>query len=124
MKKLLAVLPALTILTACNSAPIAKPNALQVHNVLENTKTYKCDKSTEVVAVYGDEVANLKVTSPLLSLNQTALLLKQAVSASGTRYVTETTDKSTAYEWHVKDPEGVFTVTHNGTEYQFSCQAM
>lgn len=124
MKKLLAVLPALAILTACSSAPIAKPNALQVHDILENSKTYKCDKSTEIVAVYGDDVANLKVTSPSLSLDKTALLLKRAVSASGVRYTAETADKSTAYEWHVKDPEGVFAVTHNGTAYQFSCQAM
>lgn len=124
MKKLLVIAPALAILTACSSAPVAKPDPAQVQATLQSAKTYKCDKSTEVVAVYGNEVANLKVTAPSLSLNQTALMLKQTMSASGVLYTAQTADKATTYDWHMKGNEAMFTVSHNGTDYDFSCQMM
>lgn len=124
MKKLLAVLPVIALLTACNATPIAKPNPLQIHQVLENTTTYKCDKSTEVVAIYGKDAANLKVTSPSLSLNQTALLLPQTTTASGMRYMVTSPDKTTTYDWGVKGSDAALTVTHNGTAYNFVCQAI
>lgn len=124
MKKLLAVLPAFALVTACTSAPIAKPSPAQVHAALEKSITYKCDNSAEVVAIYGDDVANIKVTAPTLNLNQTALLLKRTVAASGVLYTTQTTDGKTIYDWHTKGNEALFSVTHAGADYDFSCQAL
>ncbi len=123
-KKLLAVAPALAILSACSTTPIAKTDPLQVHQVLENTKIYKCDKSTDIAAVYGKDAVNLKVTAPSLNLNQSSLLLNQAVATDGVRYMTTTADKATSYNWGVKGSDAVLTVTHNGTDYTFICQAM
>lgn len=128
MKKLLALAPAVALLTACASAPIAAPTPAQVQAVQANSQTFKCDNNTEVVALYTedskDNFANLKVTSPMLGLNQAAMVLKRAVSASGERYITTNPDKSTSYEWHAKGGEATFSVTHQGKEYNFVCNAL
>lgn len=124
MKKIIAIAPMLAILTACSSAPVAKPDPAQVQATLQSAKPYKCDKSTQVVAVYGDEVANLKVSAPSLNLNQATLMLKRASAADGVLYTTQTTDGKTTYDWHTKGNEGLFSVTQNGVDYDFSCQMM
>lgn len=126
MKKLLALAPVALILTACGSAVhLAKPTPSQVQDVLTNAKTYKCDNSAEVISVLsernGDNYANIKITAPTLNLNQTSVQLKQEVSASGERYVTS--NNNTTYEWHIKNNDGVLTVTNSGKEFNFSCNA-
>lgn len=125
MKKLLAIVPAALILTACSSAVhIAKPSQEQIQKVLANSNTYKCDNNAQVVSVLsernGDNYANIQITAPSLSLNQAAVQLKQDVSASGERYTVSS--GSTGYEWHIKGNDGVLTVTTNGQEFNFSCQ--
>lgn len=126
MKKLLAIAPVFAVLAACSSAPIAQPSPAQVQAIQANSQTYKCDNNTEVVALYTDRdsesYANLKVTSPMLGLNQAALLLKRDVSGSGVRYTT--TNGTTSYEWHAKGADGVFAVTHQGKAYEFMCNAI
>lgn len=128
MKKLLALLPIMAVMTACTSTPVAAPTPAQVQAVQANSQTFKCDNNTEVVALYtedsNDNFANLKVTSPTLGLNQAAMVLKQAVSASGERYIMTNPDKATSYEWHAKGGEAAFTVTHQGKEYNFVCNAL
>lgn len=124
MKKFVAVLPVFVALTACQSSQVAQPLPSQVLAVMAESQTYKCDQNTAVVAVYseaeGHNFANLKITAPFLNLNQAAVTLKQDISASGVRYTAG--HKNTLYDWHVKNPEGVLTVTHNGQEYNFVCQ--
>lgn len=128
MKKLFAIVPVFAVLTACSSAPIAQPTPAQVQAVQANSQTFKCDNSTEVTSFIterdGTNYANVKITSPSLGLNQTALVLKQAVSASGERYTTTTSSGATSYDWHYKDAMGALTVTHQGKEYNFSCNAI
>ena len=111
MKKLLFVVPFLASLAACTSTQVAQPSPSQVLAVQANSQTFKCDNNTEVVAFYGQEngsnVANLKITSPMLGLNQAAMVLKQDVSGSG-----------------VKGAEGALTVTSQGRDYNFVCNAI
>jgi membrane-bound inhibitor of C-type lysozyme len=93
-----------------------------------NSQTFKCDNNTEVVAFYGQEngrnVANLKITSPMLGLNQAAMVLKQDVSGSGNRYTLSNATKTTMYDWGVKGAEGALTVTSQGRDYNFVCNAI
>ncbi|MFW2176867.1 MULTISPECIES: MliC family protein [unclassified Moraxella] len=127
MKTLLALVPAFAVLTACTSAPIAQPTPAQVQAVQANSQVYKCDNDTQVSAFYAtqsqDNVANVKITSPMLGLNQVAMVLKQDVAASGERY-TLTTPAKTTYEWHVKGNEGVLSVSTQGKEYNFVCNSL
>lgn len=128
MKKLLAVAPLFAALTACTSAPIAAPTPAQVQAVQANSQTFKCDNNTEVTSFVterdGDNYANIKLTSPMLSLNQAALVLKQAVSGSGERYVLTNPTGTTTYDWAVKGNEGALTVTTQGREFNFVCNAL
>lgn len=125
MKKLLMIAPIALVLTACSSAVhIAKPSPAQIQKVLKNAKTYECDNNAQVVSVLSerndDNYANIQITAPSLSLNQSPVQLKQDVSASGERYTVSS--GSTGYEWHIKGDDGVLTVTTNGQEFNFSCQ--
>lgn len=126
MKKLIALAPVVALVTACASAPIATPTPAQVQAVQANSQTFKCDNDTEVVALHTTtndvNFANLKVTSPMLGLNQVALVLKQDVAASGVRYTVSGTN--TNYDWHVKGNEAVFSVNHQGKDYNFVCNAL
>lgn len=128
MKKLLLVVPFLASLAACTSTPVAQPSPSQVLAIQANSQTFKCDNNTEVVAFYGqengDNVANLKITSPMLGLNQAAMVLKQAVSGSGERYTLSNATKTTVYDWHTKGAEAAFTVTAQGRDYNFVCNAI
>lgn len=126
MKKLLALAPIALVITACSSAVhIAQPNPSQVQEILANSKTFKCDNNAEVVSVLsernGDNFANVKITAPSLSLNQTPVLLQQVVSASGERYAIS--NGKTTYEWHIKGDDGVLTVTSGEKAFNFSCNA-
>lgn len=128
MKKLLLVVPFLASLAACTSAPVAQPSPSQVLAIQANSQTFKCDNNTEVVAFYnqenGNNVANLKITSPMLGLNQAAMVLKQGVSASGERYTLSNAAKTTVYDWHAKGSEAALTVTSQGRDYNFVCNAI
>ena len=128
MKKLLLVVPFLASLAACTSTPVAQPTPSQVLAVQANSQTYKCDNNTEVVAFYtqndNTNVANLKITSPMLGLNQAAMVLKQDVSGSGNRYTLSNATKTTVYDWGVKGAEGALTVTSQGRDYNFVCNAI
>ena len=127
MKKLLAIAPIFAILAACNSAQVAQPSPSQVQAIQANSQTFKCDKDTEVVTVNtkhnGDNYINAKITSPMLSLDQAAILLKQEVSASGERYVVSNPNRTTMYDWAMKGNEGALTVTTQGRTFDFACMA-
>lgn len=127
MKKLFALVPAIAVLTACNTAPIAQPTPSQVQAIQANSQVFKCDNNTQVVSLAterdGNYYANITVTSPMLGLNQAALVLKRDIAASGVRYTVTTNDKNTSYDWHIKGNEGVLTVMSNGATYNFSCSA-
>mgnify|MGYP000037011617 FL=1 len=128
MKKLLLVVPFLASLAACTSTPVAQPTPSQVLAVQANSQTYKCDNNTEVVAFYtqndNTNMANLKITSPMLGLNQAAMVLKQDVSGSGTRYTLANSAKTTMYDWAVKGNDAALTVTSQGRDYDFVCSAI
>ena len=128
MKKLLLVVPFLASLAACTSTPVAQPTPSQVLAVQANSQTYKCDNNTEVVAFYtqndNTNVANLKITSPMLGLNQAAMVLKQDVSGSGTRYTLANSAQTTMYDWAVKGNDAALTVTSQGRDYDFVCSAI
>lgn len=128
MNKLLLVAPIFAVLTACASAPIAQPTPSQVQAVQANSQSFKCDNSTEVTSFTterdGTNYANVKITAPSLGLNQAAMVLKQEVSASGERYTTTSQSGDTVYDWHYKGTMGALTVTHQGKEYSFSCNAI
>ncbi|WP_019519674.1 MliC family protein [Faucicola boevrei] len=125
MKKLLALIPAVAVLTACNTTNVAQPSPSQVQAVLANSQTFKCDNNAEVVSVVterdGANYANIQITAPSLSLNQAPVQLKQAVSASGERY--SVSNSTTGYDWHMKGNEAVLTVTSQGQEFNFGCMA-
>lgn len=116
MKKLLATIPAILLLTACaTNAPMMGNNQMQ---------TLSCDDNGQVSAAYSanGQVANLNVTLPKVGLNNKKLTLNQAVSASGARYV-NTTDPKMSYDWHTKADFGVMSVRMaNGQEYSVNCQ--
>lgn len=128
MKKLLIAVPFLASLAACTSTPVAQPSPSQVLAIQANSQTFKCDNNTEVVAFYsqenGSNVANLKITSPMLGLNQAAMVLKQDVSGSGSRYTLSNAAKTTMYDWGVKGSEAALTVTSQGRDYNFVCNAI
>ncbi len=128
MKKLFVIAPMIAMLAACSSAPIAQPTPSQVQAIQANSQTFKCDNNTEVVALYTNRdsanFANIKVTSPMLGLNQAALVLKQDVAGSGERYTTTNADGSTFYEWHAKGGDAIFAVNNKGTQYNFVCRAV
>lgn len=131
MKKFLMVIPALALLTACQSAPKQPtmpaqtnnvPSPTQIQKMMNNAHSYKCDNSAHVVAIYSDETANINITAPSLNLDKASFILKEAVSASGARYVLQATGSNTSYEWHTKGDIGLLTVQYDGKEYGFSCQ--
>lgn len=124
MKKLLAILPALALVTACTSTPIAKPDANQVHVALENAKSYTCDNNARILAVYGKDSVNVRITAPTLNLDQVSMILKQDASASGTRYIAQTPDSTTNYDFRSKGDTANLTVNYKGTDYPFSCQLL
>ncbi|WP_410472484.1 MliC family protein [Faucicola mancuniensis] len=125
MKKLLALVPVVVIMTACTSTKVAQPSPSQVQAVLAKSQTFKCDNNAEVVSVIsernGDNYANINITAPTLSLNQAAVQLKQDVSASGNRFTVS--NATTAYDWAIKGSEAALTVTTNGQEFNFGCTA-
>ena len=45
MKKLFALVPAIAVLTACNTAPIAQPTPSQVQAIQANSQVFKCDNN-------------------------------------------------------------------------------
>ncbi|ELA08144.1 putative lipoprotein [Moraxella macacae 0408225] len=125
MKKLLALIPAVMVLTACNTSNVAQPSPSQVQAVLANSQTFKCDNNAEVVSVItqrdGVNYANIQITAPTLSLNQAPVQLKQDVAASGNRFTVS--NSTVGYDWHVKGGEAALTVTSQGQEINFGCMA-
>jgi len=52
------------------------------------------------------------------------MVLKQDVSGSGNRYTLSNATKTTMYDWGVKGAEGALTVTSQGRDYNFVCNAI
>lgn len=116
MKKLIAIVPAMLLLSACaTNAPMTST---------AQTTTMACQDNGQVTAVYSanGQVANLNVTLPKVGVTNKKLTLNQAVSASGARY-TNTTDPKMSYDWQTKADYGVMSVRMaNGQEYSVNCQ--
>lgn len=128
MKQLAIVTAALVALTGCSttmgdkmSTPTMSDTMMHNHNKV----TYACSghADTHVHAEYSpnSDIATLSITAHSLGLNHQKVMLKQAVSASGDRYVNDLNPHST-YEWHTKGNYGVLTITTPTGEYQRNCE--
>lgn len=120
MKKLLAVAPFAVLLAACaTNAPTTTPNA----NAQQVVQSFTCADNGMITAAYSPngQAAKLNVTLPKVGLNNAEIMLEQAVSGSGARYVNNVNPKTT-YDWHTKADFGVMTITSdNGQKYSVNC---
>ncbi|WP_290001466.1 hypothetical protein [Faucicola atlantae] len=131
MKKLLALVPMVAVLGACTSTNVAQPSPAQIQAVQDNSVTYRCDNNTQVTAFYNQNTrtngltngsVNLKVTAPMLTLNDTAMLLKQDPNTvGGNRYQLANRDGSTVYTWTVDGSSALLNVVAQGQQFNFAC---
>lgn len=116
MKKLLVLTPAALLLAACaTSAPMNTDK--QVVN------SYTCDGNGKVVAAYAADgsAANLTITMPQFGINNQKVIMTQAVSGSGARYVNNDNPKMNL-QWQTKADYGIIsTKLANGKEYSANC---
>lgn len=115
MKKLLAVAPLFLLLAACTTSV---PLLADV-----NKQTFTCEDGGKVNVSYSadGDIAYLKVKLPEAGLANEKLTLKQAVAASGARYVSDFNPK-VGYEWHTKADYGTMSINWtDGKEYSVSC---
>lgn len=116
MKKLLTILPAVLALSACQTPA--------TYRTLTGVEQFTCQNDASVNVQYSKNgsVAELNVNIPKLGLNNQPLTLKQAISASGTRYLNNENPAS-IYEWHSKKDEAVLSIQQdNGQEHLYSCK--
>lgn len=131
MKKLLLIAPAMALLAACSTSNVAQPSPAQIQTVQKNSVTYRCDNNAQVTAFYNPNTrtnglnngsANLKVTAPMLTLNEAALLLKQDPNTvGGNRYQLANRDASTVYTWTVDGSSALLNVVTQGQQFNFAC---
>lgn len=91
----------------------------------ERPHFYVCEKNIKIAAKYDDQrdLAKLRIDAPVLGLHNQEVELKLAVSGSGVRYVNDKNPAS-IYDWHTKnDSLNMLTITANGAEYSYSCEA-
>lgn len=145
MKKLILGTALLAVLAGCTTSPTTtqKPNAKPVphhpsynpdapyhkdahhHKGMkkgEHPAVYECDKNTQIAAKYNadTQIAKLYITAPALGLNGQEVELKQAVSASGSRYVNDKNPAS-VYEWHTKGANGMLNIVAGKKQYSYTC---
>lgn len=117
LTKLIIATPAVALLAACATTP---PVATTVGQI----ESFTCENDANVNAQYATngDWANLTITMPELGLDNQAVTLKNAVTASGMRFVNDTNPNST-YEWHTKGDIGILSIiATDGNEYAVSCQ--
>lgn len=122
MKKLLAVAPFAVLLAAC--ATNAPTTTTPTTNTQQVVQSFTCEDNGQLTATYATngQAANLNVTLPKVGLNNAKIMMKQAVSGSGARYVNDVNPKTT-YDWHTKADYGIMTIkSDNGQQYQVNCQ--
>ncbi|WP_201574798.1 MliC family protein [Psychrobacter sp. H8-1] len=122
MKKLLAVAPFAVLLAACaTNAPTTTAPSTDAQQVVQS---FTCEDDGMVTAAYSasGQAAKLNVTLPKVGLNNAEVMMEQAVSGSGARYVNNVNPKTT-YDWHTKADFGVMTITSdNGQTYSVNCE--
>lgn len=134
-KALLAAVALSAALVGCatNNAGVAKQDSKPMphHHDHEGKKKgerpllYTCEKDIKIAAKYDDkrDLAKLRIDAPVLGLKNQEVELKLAPSGSGARYVNDKNPAS-IYDWHTKnDSLNMLTITANGTEYSYSCEA-
>ena len=115
MKKLLAITPIFLLLGACATNVPLLPDL--------NKQTFSCEDGGKVNVSYSadGDIAYLKVKLPEAGLANEKLTLKQAVAASGARYVSDFNPK-VGYEWHTKADYATMDIDWvDGREYSVSC---
>ncbi|MBO1530094.1 MliC family protein [Psychrobacter sp. F1192] len=123
MKKLLAVAPFSILLAACatNAPTTTTAPTTETQQVVHSLT---CEDDGMITATYAanGQAAKLNVTLPKVGLNNADIMMEQAVSASGARYVNNVNPKTT-YDWHTKSDFGVMTITaDNGQTYSVNCE--
>lgn len=123
MKKLLAVAPFTILLAACatNAPTTTTAPTTETQQVVHSLT---CEDDGMITATYAanGQAAKLNVTLPKVGLNNADIMMEQAVSASGARYVNNVNPKTT-YDWHTKSDFGVMTITaDNGQTYSVNCE--
>lgn len=134
MKKLVIAATTVFALTGCSSmgetmmagkTMTGHEHAHHNHSDHNSKVNYVCPAHSDahVHAEYNpqSEIATLSITAKNLGLDHQKVMLKQAVSASGARYVNDL-NPHTIYEWHTKGNDGILTITTPTGEYQIYCQ--
>lgn len=132
MKKLAIVAATLFALTGCStmSETVMGDKTMTGHDHTHhhdhhNKANYVCPAhlDTHIHAEYNpqSEISTLSITAKNLGLDHQKVMLKQAVSGSGVRYVNDL-NPHTLYEWHTKGNDGILTITTPTGEYQIDCQ--
>ena len=124
MKKLLVTVPAFLLLAACANNPLMSNSTTNNQvNTNQQLSTFTCEDNGRVTAKYATDgsAADLDVTLPKIGLKNQKMIMNQAVSGSGTRYVNND-DPKMSYEWQTKADYGVMSVRMaNGQKYSANC---
>lgn len=122
MKKLLVLAPVALVLAACANNPFMG-SSNQVNANKQVVNTYSCEGNGKVTATYATngDAANLNVTMPQFGINNQKVVMTQAVSGSGVRYVNNS-DPKMNLEWQTKADYGILSAKlANGQEYRVNC---
>ena len=109
MKKLLVLTPAVLALAACANNPFVGSDQTGATNQVVNS--YAADGSA----------ADLNITMPKFGISNQKVIMTQAVSGSGVRYVNNDNPKMNL-QWQTKADYGVISAKlANGKEYSVNC---
>lgn len=147
-KTLLGTVAAALVLTGCSSMPFTKPasstNQLPVIQGTQQggytaqrwnvqpapassdvTDQFTCSDNAKITAKYpaNQNRAILTVTAPTWQLTNQEIILEQATSGSGMRYINHTNPAS-LYEWQSKGvgSDNILSATANGKTFVLSCR--
>ncbi|WP_201585782.1 MliC family protein [Psychrobacter sp. HII-4] len=90
-----------------------------------NATVYNCENDGQISTAYANNggAVDLNITLPEIGLSNQKMILTQAVSGSGARYVNND-NSNYNYEWQSKADYGVMSIQSvDGREYSVNCQA-
>lgn len=125
-KKFAGLTVLLAVLSGCGAddkKPIEQSQKPIVSEPVSEHYLYTCDTKATVMAKYDNatETAILQVNIPSWKLVNQDIILSQAPSASGVRYVNDSNPAS-VYEWFMKGDESLLSVIIGGKEHTIFCQ--
>ena len=119
MKKLLVLTPAVLALAACANNPFVGSDQTGATNQVVNSY----EGNGKVTAAYAADgsAADLNITMPKFGISNQKVIMTQAVSGSGVRYVNNDNPKMNL-QWQTKADYGVISAKlANGKEYSVNC---